>query len=126
MSERDHRTERAAHRLIKSQARKHVYQAKARETDGSAYEKMLMLEEAIEEEATKDWADVLSLWPQGFGRLALPSLIGKAASQAYEECRPFGEELGEAAEKALTTFFDSEFEPEILLFQCTSSQERPS
>ena len=115
MNERAQRTERAAHRLIKSRARKHVYRAKSQQTDGTAFDRMVMLEEAIEEEALRDWRTVLALWPQDFERLALPAIIAKAARLAYHEGRTMCDELGPVAMAALHDFFIVEYEPQEMV-----------
>ena len=114
MNERAQRTERAAHRLIKSRARKYVYQTKAKQTDGTAFDRMVMLEEAIEEEALRDWRAALALWSHDFERLALPAIIAKSARMAYHEGRMMCGELGPVAMAALHTFF-IEFEPQEMV-----------
>lgn len=114
MNERAIRTERAAHRLIKSYARKHIYRAKAKQTNGTAYASMVGLEEAIEEEAALEWKAVLAQWDLEFERIALPAIIGKVALTVYRECRKLCEELGPEAKRALKRYFE-EFDPKGML-----------
>lgn len=113
MNERAQQTERAALRLIKSQARKHVYTARV-QAGSAAFERMLMLEEAIEEEATRDWQAIRRLWANSFDRLALLPLIAKVAIEAYRECRTSCEELGPGAMSSLKQYFEA-FDPKGLL-----------
>lgn len=117
MSPRELHTRQAAQRLIKSQARKYVYQTKLKQDGGTTFSRLLMLEEAIEEEAFLDWQKVLATWPQGFERFAVQAIIEKAAKQAHEDCIDHCEEIGTVARKALHEFFHGVFDPHGLLLQ---------
>ncbi len=57
-------TAKAAVRLLKSNIRKHVYQAKIAEgdTDNERWSGMLLLEESFAKPALKEWHDALTLW----------------------------------------------------------------
>jgi hypothetical protein len=114
MNQRAQRTERVARRLIKSMARRHIYEVKSAETNGAAYDRMLMLEAAILEESRREWRETLSLWTSDFDRLALLPILAKVTPAVYRECRETGDELGPVASHALKNFFDT-FDPQGLL-----------
>jgi len=105
---RAQRTEQAAKRLIKSQARRYVYQALSTQTDGAAYNTMVSLEDAILEEARHDWQEIHALWKSDFERLSLPPIVEKVALESYRECRHTFDEVHSRAIvlTALKEFFE--------------------
>jgi hypothetical protein len=115
MNERAQRTERAAVRLIKSMARRHVYMAMSRQLGGAAYDRMVMLEDAILEEAQREWGAIIQLWPRTFERLALPPIIEKSTVAAFHDCRASCETIGHSATMELRSFFTKVFEPQELV-----------
>lgn len=84
MDDRTRRTEQAALRLIKSRARRAIYRVKSKAD--SVYERMLYLEQAIEEEALRQWVDVRGLW-SGLDRLVLIPLMERILLEVLHEYR---------------------------------------
>lgn len=89
--------------------------AMSRHVGGAAYDRMVMLEDAIMEEAQREWNAVIGMWPRTFERLALPAIIEKSAVVAFHDCRPTCETIGHSASMELQSFFTKVFEPQEMV-----------
>lgn len=108
MDTRTIQTESAGHRLIKSHLRRFSYQEKAKD-GGDVYDRLLMLEADIEEEARAGWLEARALWPSETDQLALEALVRLSIQAVRREAKH-----SDLSAETINRFF-KQYDPKDLL-----------
>lgn len=90
-----------------------AYKAKSRLSDEAVYSTMMMLESAIEADATREWEEAVAMWGPGADSRMVRPLIEKAVQRVSQECQPFCADLGHGAKGVWLRVLSSWFEPVV-------------